>query len=216
MMLRVLTLLPPRERYCVGSAGAISLLVSRLARTADIVAGAGEGDGVLPGGTYRPLELPRLPIPARWRYGFAALFMMRMCRPNVTEVHNRPDLARFLARFGPVRLILHNDPLGMRGAKTVRQRRDLARHVLVCGVSDWVCKRFCEGCPDVRTEVQPNCLDIAALPLVREVLQDRSQGLTSMRRKRVLFAGRVVSDKGWIPSCVPGVPCGLAFRSGTR
>ncbi|MBS1096908.1 glycosyltransferase family 4 protein [Gluconobacter sphaericus] len=180
----VLTILPPRERYEAGHAGAISLLVSRKAQFSDVVAGVGRIGMPLPGGQYRPLILPRVPLLRNWRLRLACVAMMRLCRPALTEIHNRPDLARFLARFGPVRLILHNDPCTMRGARSVRQREDLARHVLVCGVSDWVTGRFCEGCAPLRTEVQPNCIDLSVLPTA------------DLRQKVVLFVGRVVADKG--------------------
>ncbi|WP_077802311.1 glycosyltransferase family 4 protein [Gluconobacter albidus] len=181
---RILTILPPRERYEAGHAGAISLLVSRLASAGDHVAGNGAVGVPLSGGQYRPLVLPRVPLPHAWRLRLACVAMMRSYQPALTEIHNRPDLARFLARFGPVRLVLHNDPCGMRGARSVRQREALARHVLVCGVSDWVIQRFREGCGPIRIEVQPNCLDLSALPVSRD------------REKTVLFAGRVVADKG--------------------
>lgn len=181
---RILTILPPRERYEAGHAGAISLLVDRLADAGDIVAGSGAVGVALPGGWYRALTIPRIPLSYGWRFRLSCVAMMRSFRPALTEVHNRPDLARFLARFGPVRLVLHNDPCTMRGARSVRQREDLARHVLVCGVSDWVIQRFREGCGPIRTEIQPNCLDLSALPVTRK------------RKKTVLFAGRVVADKG--------------------
>ncbi|MEN3166848.1 glycosyltransferase family 4 protein [Gluconobacter sp. OJB] len=181
---RILTILPPRERYEAGHAGAISLLVDRLADARDIVAGSGAVGVALPGGRYRALTIPRIPLSYGWRFRLSCVAMMRSFRPALTEVHNRPDLARFLARFGPVRLVLHNDPCTMRGARSVRQREDLARHVLVCGVSDWVIQRFREGCGPIRTEIQPNCLDLSALPVPRK------------RKKTVLFAGRVVADKG--------------------
>ncbi|MBN3865939.1 glycosyltransferase family 4 protein [Gluconobacter kondonii] len=181
---QILTILPPRERYEAGHAGAISLLVSRLASAGDIVAGSGTVGVSLPGGQYRALTIPRIPVSYGWRFRLSCVAMMRSSRPVLTEVHNRPDLARFLARFGPVRLVLHNDPRTMRGAQSIRQRQDLARHVLVCGVSEWVVQRFREGCGPIRTEVQPNCLDLSVLPVPRE------------REKIVLFAGRVVADKG--------------------
>lgn len=186
MSYKILTILPPRERYEAGHAGAISLLVSRIAGVSDVVAGLGRIGTPLPGGRYFPLILPRIPLPSGWRLRLACVAMMRSCQPALTEIHNRPDLARFLARFGPVRLVLHNDPCTMRGARSIRQREELARYVLVCGVSDWVTQRFREGCGSIRTEVQPNCIDLSALPY-RPFAQ---------RQKTILFAGRVVADKG--------------------
>ncbi|WP_141306735.1 glycosyltransferase family 4 protein [Gluconobacter roseus] len=186
MSYKVLTILPPRERYEAGRAGAISLLVSRIAGISDVVAGLGQIRMPLPGGQYFPLILPRVPLPSGWRLRLACMSMVRSCQPALTEIHNRPDLARFLARFGPVRLVLHNDPCTMRGARSVRQREELARHVLVCGVSEWVIQRFRENCGSIRTEMQPNCIDLSALPY----------SPFAQRQKTILFAGRVVADKG--------------------
>jgi len=186
MSYKVLTILPPRERYEAGQAGAISLLVSRIAGISDVVAGLGQIRMPLPGGRYFPLILPRVPLSSGWRLRLACMGMMRSCRPALTEIHNRPDLARFLARFGPVRLILHNDPCTMRGARSVWQREELARHVLVCGVSEWVTQLFREGCSSIRTEVQPNCIDLSVLPYIP----------MEQKQRTILFAGRVVADKG--------------------
>ncbi|GEK94817.1 glycosyltransferase family 4 protein [Gluconobacter kanchanaburiensis] len=186
MCCKILTVLPPRERYDPTCAGAISLLVNRLAGPGDVVAGQGAVNTPLPGGQYVPLLYSRLPLSSGLRLKLACVAMMRRVRPVLTEVHNRPDLARFLARFGPVRLILHNDPCSMRGAKSVRQRKDLAQHVFVCGVSEWVVQRFRQGCGAIRAEIQPNCIDLISLPYSRP----------EERQPLVLFAGRVVADKG--------------------
>ncbi len=44
-------------------------------------------------------------------------------RPDLVEVHNRPEIALHLARrFRRVALFLHNDPHGMRGAATAAER----------------------------------------------------------------------------------------------
>ncbi|KXV32492.1 hexosyltransferase [Gluconobacter thailandicus] len=182
--LRVLTVLPPREAYAEGHAGAIALLVSRLARPEDRITGKAITDRPLPGGHFVPLEISDWPFPQRLKYGIACLSAARDFKPDLIEVHNRPDLALFLSRFAPVRLILHNDPCSMRGAKTPAQRQRLANRLLVCGVSRWVAQRFAEGCGPVSVAIQPNCMDIEEVPEEHP------------RQQNVLFAGRVVADKG--------------------
>jgi len=181
----VLTLLPPRESFASGHAGAIAILVSRLALPEDIVTGMPIRGMALDGGQFRPLRLSAWGFFRNLRYRRACLKMVRSIRPELVEVHNRPDLAAYLSRFCRVRLILHNDPCSMRGAKTAVERQWLARRVLVCGVSEWVKDRYCEGCAAVRFEVQPNCIDLETL-----------QVPLCTREKLVLFAGRVVADKG--------------------
>mgnify|MGYP004711462361 FL=1 len=184
MSLRVLTVLPPRESYAEGHAGAIALLVSRMAQPEDRITGKAISGQALSGGHFVPLGLSGWPLSRRLKYGIACLSVARGFKPDLIEVHNRPDLALFLSRFARVRLILHNDPCSMRGAKTPAQRRHLAGRMLVCGVSRWVAERFSEGCGPLSVAIQPNCMDLAEVPAARP------------RQKTVLFAGRVVADKG--------------------
>jgi len=182
--LRVLTVLPPREAYAEGHAGAIALLVSRLAQPGDRITGKAITDVPLPGGSFVPLAISGWPLPQRQKYGMACLSEARDFKPDLIEVHNRPDLALFLSRFAPVRLILHNDPCSMRGAKTPAQRQRLAERLLVCGVSRWVAERFSDRCGPLSVAIQPNCITLEEIPEVRP------------RQQTVLFAGRVVADKG--------------------
>lgn len=185
MSLRVLTVLPPRELYAEGHAGAISLLVSRVALCDDRVIGRAVSGVPLPGGKFVPLKRGIWPLPQRLSYALSCVRAARHFRPDLIEVHNRPDLAMALSRVAPVRLILHNDPRSMRGAKTAKERSWLAARVLVCAVSQWVATCFAEGSDTPpRVEIQANCVDLSVLPAERP------------RKKQVLFAGRVVADKG--------------------
>ncbi|WP_181441983.1 glycosyltransferase family 4 protein [Swingsia samuiensis] len=189
MVDKVMTILPPREIYSEGHAGAISLLVSRLAEDNDIVVGNEIKTPALTGGKFVGLSYPPyVPYlaPLSLKYKMACLHAIFAHKPSLVEVHNKPDLAYSLARLLPVRLILHNDPQTMRGAKTPQKRLRIAQKLLVCGVSEWVVSRFKDGDasfpPDIA--IQHNYLDMAALPKGKP------------RVNTVLFAGRVVADKG--------------------
>lgn len=204
----VMTILPPKEHYEPGAAGAIALLVSQLAAPDDCVLGTALRAHPLPGGVFQPLLVRRNSVAGRvlargrgW-YRWACLRKVRAISPALVEVHNCPDIALSLARLIPhvsVRLILHNDPLTMRGLKTVRERQRMGRHVLVCGVSGWVAARYAQGDADEDSDastrdatrsdalschVQSNAIAADSLPAERS------------RRRLVLFAGRVVADKG--------------------
>ena len=192
----VAIVLPYREHFSPGSAGALALLVHRL---------AGWREGFAPFVVGPPPPTPAfddvmfVPAAATWwppankarRYGHAVARVLHERRPGLIEVHNRPELALFLARrFAgvPVSLFLHNDPQGMRGAKTAGQRAALlARLAMVGCASGYLRGRLLEG---VATPVRDpvvlhNWLDLAEVPV--------SPG---EREKVVLFAGRVVRDKG--------------------
>ncbi|MDG6095371.1 glycosyltransferase family 4 protein [Acetobacter sp. AN02] len=224
----VVTILPPRERFAPGEAGAISLLVQRLAAADEIVIGR-QPQGtpfqscrfeaavlpVLPADVWRGvLSSPSLCVrfaDARYAGGVAAL--LRRFRPRLAEIHNRPELALILRRLFPdlpIRLVLHNDPQALRFARTPRARADLLRHVSIAAVSGWVRERFLSGLPlryaaDVC--VLPNCIDIAALPDVMP------QGA---RDRVILFAGRMVADKGadlFVRACARVLPQHPGWRA---
>ncbi len=177
--------LPPREAFSAQGAGAISLLVARLA------AAPGSHDVRVFGvSVAQPFAGTRfVPVrPAPWpgtqaiRYALAVHRALRAEPAELVEVHNRPDVALFLARRRHrVCLILHNDPGGMRGARSARRRLTLASRLAgVVAVSAWLRGRFGEG-----ASVLPNCIDLRAIPPSPEP-----------RERAILFTGRIVADKG--------------------
>ncbi len=183
--------LPPREGFAPGGTGAIGLLLERLA-------GAMPGwhntvIGMEPSGfghvDYRQAKLSWLPAQQWRRYAGGVLAEMRRLKPAIIEVHNRPDVALFLAQrlpSTPVCLVLNNDPQGMRAARTPAERTALfATLALVANSTDWLRRRLLEGVSQGSAVVFPNCLDLRTVP-----------SSPSERDKVILFAGRVVADKG--------------------
>lgn len=203
-------ILPPKEGFGPGATGAVGLLLRRLARPgafAPVVLGMDLGPRFA-GVDFRAVALSRLPGKVSWRYARGVAAELRRLRPAVVEVHNRPDIAVYLARRFPrlpVSLVLHNDPQGMRWLRTARQRgRVLRRLAGVVAVSGWVRGRMLEGVSG-RVSVLANCLDLAELPaspLVRE--------------RVILFAGRVVADKGadaFVAACGLALPLLPGWRA---
>ncbi|AOX20469.1 glycosyltransferase family 4 protein [Kozakia baliensis] len=187
--MQVLTILPRREGYAPDRAGAISLLVSRLAQPEDIIVGTAIEGNPLPGGQFMPVSEPGgfwrwMRDGARYRVGCQRI--IRRVKPDLIEVHNRPALASALAGAGiPVNLILHNDPQDMNGARTPRQRQALLQQMRVFTVSNWLRRRFLDDLDDQPITVMPNCLDLASLPKP-----------PAQRARVMLFVGRMVADKG--------------------
>ncbi len=194
----IATILPPKEMFSPSATGAIGLLVHALART-------------LPGGTvygmttkrpfddvaFTPVALPWRPLRQADRYAMGLVRALQRRPASLIEVHNRPDLALHLAdRFPqiPVMLFLHNDPQGMRRARTEPERAALvARLALVAPVSAYLAGRL-PGSPNV--QVFPNFIDRSAMP-------------TAPREQLLLFAGRVVADKGadsFVQACALALP----------
>ena len=200
----VAIVLPPKEGFSDGRVGAIGLLVRRIVR-----AGAG---GIVVGRATRGVSFADVefrPAAAGWgldgiaRYASGVARTVRGIKPRLIEVHNRPAVALRLARRfpkTPVLLWLNNDPQGMRDARTPAERtRLLARLARVITASEWLRGRLLDGvkAPLGREPVVlPNCIELPPPP-------------SAERDKLILFAGRVVRDKGvdsFVAACAEALP----------
>ena len=214
----VAVILPPREGFGPGRAGALGLLARRYATAPGfrtLVIG-GEQDG--PPFPDVPFQAIR---PAAWwpgkvnlRYVAGMIGTLRHARPALIEVHNRPEIALALARLfrrTPVGLTLHNDPLEMRTLRSPEARVRLARRLRpVTTVSEYLRHRYMQGIDPAatatggRVEVLQNCIDLAAVPPPVQ------------RENVILFAGRVVRDKApdsFIRACALALPSLPGWRA---
>jgi UDP-glucose:(glucosyl)LPS alpha-1,2-glucosyltransferase len=165
----------------------------------------GRQDGaVFPGIDFRPVS------PTLWRlgntnvrYAAAVASALKDLKPALVEVHNRPEIALTIAAglpSIPVTVTLHNDPQGMRDAATPVERTSMLRRLArVITSSDYLRQRLLDGIePPARNPVVlPNCLDLTELPPPRK------------RERLILFAGRVVADKGpdaFVSACAAALP----------
>jgi glycosyltransferase involved in cell wall biosynthesis len=183
------------------------MLARRLVQTPgfDTIIFGGRQDGpIFPQVAFRFIE------PALWslgntnvRYAAAVARALKNLSPALIEVHNRPEIALAIAArlpSIPVTLILNNDPQGMRDAATPNQRVDmLGRLALVMTSSEYLRGRLLDGvtAPPRRPAVLLNCLDLTELPPKRP------------RERLILFAGRVVADKGpdaFVTACAAALP----------
>lgn len=203
----VAVVLPPREGFGPGRTGAIGLLARRLVQAPgfETTVFGGKQDGpVFPGIAFQSIT------PSRWtvgntniRYAAAVADALKPLQPALIEVHNRPEIALALASrlpLIPVTVILNNDPQAMRDAATAAQRSEMSRRLaLVVTSSEYLRRRVQEGMakPVRDPVVLPNCLDLAELPT------------PGRREKLILFAGRVVADKGpdcFVAACAMALP----------
>ena len=217
---RVAVVLPPREGYGPQSAGAIALLQARLAQPDlaaascfDLTVIGAKQTGPLLSQPFRAVEDRRREFPwpqaADARYADGVREVLSELGPALIEVHNRPDLAVRLARWFPPRriaLFLHNDPRGMRGSKSGWARADMsARFGRIVCVSRYIAGCWAEGTAGAPPpDVLPNCLDMPALP-------DRVA-----RENIIVFAGRIVADKGadsFVSACARALPALPGWRA---
>lgn len=199
----VAVVLPPREGFGPGHAGAIGLLVQRLSSGGEVVLGRPFEGAAFGARRFEPVRLPLWP-PASGvgRYANGVVRALRWLRPALVEVHNRPVIALAVRRASPdtpLLLVLHNDPQGMRGAADPSARRRLLAAMRVATVSGWLAERFMEGVGDAPPPaLLPNCVALAALPPP-----------ATERTAEILFAGRLVADKGadaFVEACAAALP----------
>lgn len=204
---KVAVVLPPREGFGPGRTGAIGMLARRLVQTPGfqtIVFGGRQDGPVFPDIDFRPVS------PSVWRvgntnvrYAAAVATVLKALKPALVEVHNRPEIALAIAARLPsvqVTVILNNDPQGMRESATPGERSDMLRRLAgVITSSAYLRDRVLEGVavPAKQPVVLPNCLDLAELPP------------PGQRERLILFAGRVVADKGpdaFVSACADALP----------
>jgi len=216
---RVTILLPHRESFGPASAGAVAMAVQRIAAGASrhrtLVVGPPVRGPAYPGIDFIAAGVPRfLPLTVTQSYAVKLALVLAPLQPRLIEVHNKPDVAMWLARCfprRPVMLFLHNDPREMRGARAPRTRaRLLARLAGVVTVSAFLRNALLDGvsAPAGRDPVViHNALDLPALPPPRPPGQ---------REKLILFAGRVVPDKApdvFVTACAQALPLLPGWRA---
>ncbi|OYY56229.1 MAG: hypothetical protein B7Y53_02240, partial [Halothiobacillus sp. 28-55-5] len=194
-------ILPHREQFSVRNAGAIALsLAAQLTKehvnnlNVELWGDPLMGCSLAPHVLFKPL------VPfwwhvgrQRWRYKQAILQALKeeAC-PIRLEIHNRAILFKQLADYSiPLALYLHNDPITIRGLKTVAERMMVLNRAdyVVC-VSDFLRDRFCNGVPSSLCKnvfVIPNTLDFSYFDT------------WTIKQKEILFVGRLIHDKGVIP-----------------
>jgi UDP-glucose:(glucosyl)LPS alpha-1,2-glucosyltransferase len=204
---KIAIILPPGEGFAPGDTGGIGLLVHRLAvwpgQFVATVIGPPQA-APFADVAFQPARPLWLPATYARRYAGGVARVLADIVPALIEVHNRPDLALFLAaRFPetPVSLLLHNDPHGMRRATTATQRAELLAHVAkVITVSTFLRGRLLNNIPNPTRipGVLPNCIDLREIPPP-----------PAERDPVILFAGRVVADKGadtFVAACARALP----------
>ena len=181
--------LPPREGFSPVAVGAIGLLVYRLNTEGETIIGPALATPPFADRQYEATRPVAWPPAGPGRYIAAVARVLRGLRPDLIEVHNRPEVALGLwRRFPgvPITLFLHNDPQSMRGARTRRARALLLARMQVACVSEALRARLLEGVePTSEVAVLPNCIALREIPVS-----------PAPRDPIILFVGRIVADKG--------------------
>ena len=110
-------------------------------------------------------------------------------RKQLIEIHNRPYLVDYIFKnlpYCPIFFFFHNDPLEMKGSKTLRQRESLLKkcEIVFC-VSEYIKKRFLVG-----VKLNHHKLKVLYNGVNRNIKE------IPKKTNQVLFVGRLVKEKG--------------------
>ena len=108
---------------------------------------------------------------------------------DIVEIHNRPLVFTYLSKKISCKYVLyfHNDPLSMKGSKTINERQTLINSVdKIIFVSSWVQKRFF------------NDLDEKLINKTEIVYPSiKPQKILYKKNKRIVFVGKLNPSKGY-------------------
>lgn len=225
--LTVAIVLPPREGFGPRRARRIGLTVRDHALAVPdqrtIVFGGRQSGTVFPDMTFHHVHaLSFLPGSVRWRYILGLVGPLRRLRPDLIEVHDDARLALALrGRFPatPVVLFLHNDPAAVSDMETPAARSVmLDRLTRIVTMSDWLRDRVLDQVPPPLRPplVLKSCIDLARLPHTGGGDDPTSIALSKRRTRLLLFAGRLVPEKGadqFVAACAASLPYMPGWRA---
>ena len=194
-------LLPHKEKFTRQNAGAVAMVVEDMVNASKFgknitIFGATLKDAPIIS-TYRSLT-PKQGIIFGKNIGLARAYLHELkasgISPDWVEIHGRCHVAAYLAAARPdlkIVLILHNDPREMKGAKTVQERKKLARSLTgIFSVSQYLMDCFNDGLtPDDRAgiiqQVTPHGIDKFSKNIPK-------------KEKCINITGRMVAEKGML------------------
>ena len=188
-------LLPYSEHFSPHYAGAVSLVVKNehafsCYSASTTVCGRLHDNPVFEGITFNGLKPRRRLGLGSKNIGLARAFLneLKQDKTDLVELHNRPYLFHYLFTKinTPITLHFHNDPLSMKGSRSVAERTAiLDRAAAVICVSHYIKSRFMEG---IAGEYK-NCF----------VLNNgvhRTLARPPEKSKSIVFVGKISKHKG--------------------
>ena len=193
--LNIATILPYKENYTFAKASAASLWVSEFFKKSkykkkNIIYGHTKSKDYL-SKNYKNINLKNLKSKFKSTTNEYAQKLTRELKNNnfdIIEVHNRPQLLFKLINKINSKFIFyfHNDPLSMKGSKSVKERLKILKNVeKIIFVSEWVRERF--------------FLDIdQKLQTKTEVVYPSVNKQKKIKKeKNIIFVGRLNYSKGY-------------------
>ncbi len=195
LTLKIATILPYKENYTFDKASAASLWVSEFFKKSiykknNIIYGHTKSKDYLTL-NYKNINLINLTSKLKSTTNEYANKLTRELKNNyfdIVEIHNRPQLLFKLIKKIDSKFIFyfHNDPLSMKGSKTIRERLKILETVeKIIFVSEWVRERFFLNI-DQKLQTKTEVI----YPSVNKQKKVKKE-------KNIIFVGRLNYSKGY-------------------
>ena len=194
--IKIATILPYKENYTYTKASAASLWVSEFYknskfRTSNYIYGHTMYNDFL-SKNYININLKNIKSKlksATKEYSNKLIKKFKDQRYDLIEIHNRPLILKEITKEINSRYIIyfHNDPLSMKGSKTIKERLDIISSVeKIIFVSEWTQKRFfidLDNKLKAKTEIVYPSID--------------PKKKMSKKKKYITFVGKLNESKGY-------------------
>ena len=198
--MKIASILPYKENYTKKGAGAVALWISEFMRDSiykknSFVFGNTTNKNFL---TKNYINIKINNINSRFssttkEYSNKIIKRIENMSFDIIELHNRPIMVKEFYQKINSKIILyfHNDPVTMKGAKTIDERIYLLNSVdKIIFITKWVKKKFFEGLPslsDNKTQVIYHSID----PFKKKI----------KKNKQIIFVGKLNESKGYDLYC---------------
>ncbi len=194
--IKIATILPYKENYTYTKASAASLWVSEFFRkskfrTSNYIYGHTKYKDFL-SKNYINIDLKNIKSKiksATKEYSKKLIKKFKKQNYDLIEIHNRPLILKEIIKYIDSRYIIyfHNDPLSMKGSKTIKERLNIISNVeKIIFVSEWTQKRFFINLDD-------------KLKTKTEIVYPSINPKKKMMRKEkyITFVGKLNESKGY-------------------
>ena len=195
-MIKIAIILPYKENYTAHFAGAASIWVKDYMSKSNLFNQTKiygyiktKGKPLTRNFINLPLNKSFLSKTIDYMYSFYKNFSIHNF--EIIEIHNRPQYLKFLIKKkvnSNFLLIFHNNPLDIKGSKTIKERLFLLENChKILFVSKWVKNKFFTG---LGITTNSNCeIVFPSINLVKN--------FNKKKKKLIIFAGKLNSSKGY-------------------
>ena len=189
----VYIVLPPRESFSSLNAGAVAIVVHSMCEWSSFHTHVIGSDCAEPFSDCHFTAIKSAFLPFKhnsWTYARSCKSFLQQQSAGIVEVHNRIPLFLYLSNKLKQHvhcLYLHNDPQGMKGAKTSHERQMLLEKAsAIYVVSEYIKSRFMEGLSGGSEK----------LHVIYNGVNFAQQVTFQKKKKQIIFVGRVIPEKG--------------------